>query len=569
VTANRAITKYLLDKGFTEVVPPKTEHRPRGFLAFEGILPKTQCPFRVRIVILDWDFIDYPRIELLDHPDGFRPHVDGQGGLCYVSSGSIVFDRQQPVANLEHCLTLAAEELERQANPDYRQDESRYEFIRYWSDIGCCMRGTVSPQARLHRTNLAFIEEENRLIISDLSSEIAKIQQVITQKQESAAATTFPAWVISLDQDPWLDRHGPPGNWGELWKWINMIDPRSADSLYSLVSMKEFAETALGVIVFRYGSKWFGVWTKIDLEIRQTRALAKQKRGGRSSLDKYLKEGRGTDIKVITFSTIELTQTFIHGRNLAGGDGLSGVRIHLVGGGAIGGFLAQQLSRLGAGAGDGELRIIDQDYLSTENLGRHVLGVDMLLKPKATALAEFLIRQFPMANIKGDEEDARRVPDLFECDLLIDATGEEALSLVLNEIHQERLQAGACSPAMLFVWVLGNGEVVQGLLSDGGNHACYDCLNLPDGDELTRQRFRVLKQLPETRFVGCHAMRPYAVTAPVTAAALAAQMAIDWKTGNPKPRFRTQYLTRGAHLFNLKSDSDPERLGKCRTCSVI
>lgn len=40
-------------------------------------------------------------------------------------------------------------------------------------------------------------------------------------------------------------------------------------------------------------------------------------------------------------------------------------------------------------------------------------------------------------------------------------------------------------------------------------------------------------------------MRPYATTAPATAAALAAQMASDWKAGNPSPRFRTLYLVHG------------------------
>lgn len=84
----------------------------------------------------------------------------------------------------------------------------------------------------------------------------------------------------------------------------------------------------------------------------------------------------------------------------------------------------------------------------------------------------FLTRQFPMSRIVAEVADARHVPDLFDCDMTIDATGEEALSLVLNEMHQERKVSGAATPPMLFAWVLGNGEVVQCLLSDGGNHAC-------------------------------------------------------------------------------------------------
>jgi len=537
-------------------------------ISFEGVLPSAKHPFRIRVDILDWDFVDYPRIEILDEPEGFRPHVNENRCLCYLSHGSLVFDRHTPLANLEQCLDLAAQELDRQINTKYRYEESRYEFVRYWSENWFYMMGTVCPKSGLHQTGFTPLDAM-RWLISDDRDEIGRFWQVFNKDSKAENQTTYPAWVITLDNDPWLDRNGPPKTWRELWAWLEMVDSRSAQRLYSLANKPEFAKPNLAMVIFRYQSKWFGIKSTIPEEARRNHALTKLKRGGRSSLASYLKDGRGVSITVETFTTVEVTEDFIHGRNLAGGESLKGLSINLVGAGAIGGFLAQQLSRLGAGSGGGVLRIIDTEILSSENLGRHLLGLDMLFLPKATALARFLKQQFPMSEILDYLEDARQFPHLFDCDILIDATGEEPLSLVLNDRHQKLLKNGTSSAAMLFVWVLGNGEVVQGLLSDGGNHACYDCLNLPNKNELERQRFPILKKLPETQFIGCHAMRPYAVTAPSMAASLGTQMVADWKVGNPSPRFRTMYLGKGKHLYNLKADSDPDRLTRCATCSRI
>jgi hypothetical protein len=547
---------------------PRGDREPPGLIAFEGVLPDTASPFTVRIEIVDWDFVKYPRIELLSDPEGFRPHVDELGCLCYLGPGAVVFDRHQPLENFKHCLAAAARELNRQASLDYRHEESRYEFVRYWSGGAYTLLGTIHPLKRLHPTKVGFIGNE-QFIVADDPSEIAKIRTSILhgRGKKDVDERIYPAWVITLDVDPWLGRNGPPDTWGKLWAWIETVDPRGADCLRALADRRDFAETDRGIIVFRHDTKFFGAFTGIPQDIRETRALMKFKRGAPSALAGYLKNHAGARIEILTFEVMEVGSDFLHRRNLGMAESLGGKKIHLVGAGAIGGFLAQQLSRLGAGANGGELRVIDPDILGSENIGRHLLGIDSLLRRKATAVADFLTRQFPMSRIVAEVADARHVTDLFDCDLIIEATGEEALSLVLNEMHQERLASGGLTPPMLFAWVLGNGEVVQCLLSDGGNRACYDCLNLPDRDGLERQRFPVLKATPDTKFIGCHTMRPYAVTAPAAAAALAAQMVADWKDGRPKPRFRTLYLGRGDHLHNIKSEADPERLAGCATCS--
>lgn len=551
-----------------EVFPPKIDGSPVELASFEGMLPCVQA-VRVRITIRDWDFVNIPQIEILSDPDGFRPHVSSDNRLCYLGHGQRIFDRHEPVANLKACLDLAVDELNRQAQPGYRDEESRYEFIRYWSGGVDCLLGTVKPDKSLYKTKLAIFADKYALI-TDKHDEIAKVRASINQELPSNSVNdvTHPAWVITLEQYPWLDRNGVPKTWSTLWDWLKMVDQKGRDRLASLVCERDFANTDLASIVFRYQNTWFGVHVSLPKEERSRRTLIPLRRhGGHSSMRHYLEKGDGSKQKVKPFAVTEIISNFIHERNLDSIKSLLGLKIKLIGAGAIGGFLAQQLVRLGAGSDGGELIIIDKDLLGSENLGRHVLGLNKIFQAKAAALSSFLTKQFPLSTITGVIDDVMQVIDLFDCDLVIDATGEEDLSLVLNEMHQEHILSHPDGPPMLFVWVVGNGEVVQALLSDGGNSACYDCLNLTDRDGLERQRYKVLKELPKNRFIGCHTMRPYAVSAPTAAAALAGQMVADWNDGRPKPRFRTLFLGRGPHIGNIKPDNDPDRLHGCRTCS--
>ena len=60
---------------------------------------------------------------------------------------------------------------------------------------------------------------------------------------------------------------------------------------------------------------------------------------------------------------------------------------------------------------------------------------------------------FPSSRIVGVPTDVRAVTDLFKSDLVIDATGEEPVSEMLNE---RRIVQGTTTPLM-HAWILGNG----------------------------------------------------------------------------------------------------------------
>lgn len=142
----------------------------------------------------------------------------------------------------------------------------------------------------------------------------------------------------------------------------------------------------------------------------------------------------------------------------------------IIGCGALGADVAQIL----ANAGVGSLGLIDQDPLTFDNIGRHLLGAADVGKPKAVALAEHLRRQFPHLNCEAipgaweavaerDKEFMRRH------DLIISATGEWSSDSNLNIFAKS-----AAKPPVLFGWTEPHGITGHALLvtTHGGCFAC-------------------------------------------------------------------------------------------------
>lgn len=73
-------------------------------------------------------------------------------------------------------------------------------------------------------------------------------------------------------------------------------------------------------------------------------------------------------------------------------NGLLGKKVFQVGLGAVGGYIADSLIKIGAGIDD-EFTIIDNDTLSVDNVGRHLLGMKYIGKSKSQAFKEYAQKQ--------------------------------------------------------------------------------------------------------------------------------------------------------------------------------
>jgi molybdopterin/thiamine biosynthesis adenylyltransferase len=156
------------------------------------------------------------------------------------------------------------------------------------------------------------------------------------------------------------------------------------------------------------------------------------------------------------------------------GGALSDLRdccVAIAGCGAVGSYLAAKIASLGVG----NIRLIDNDHLSNDNVHRHFLGVECLFMDKAYAMKLFLERRFPHLNIEYMNDDIIDILTddrdfITGADLFCIALGHETLEMNINYILKREMPR-------IHAWVepLGiGGHVFATGLSDNGS--CFRCL---------------------------------------------------------------------------------------------
>jgi molybdopterin/thiamine biosynthesis adenylyltransferase len=345
-----------------------------------------------------------------------------------------------------------------------------------------------------------------------------------------------------------------PANVKELFAWLKAWDKTLSSKVQRVLEIrKEYLSYRFATFAIKSPIGWLGFGFEIDQMHRLGYANKPSK------FKQYL-HGHGEKIGILRLMIDECSPEFVHSRNLTFQD-LRNKKIAVIGCGAIGSQVIPGLVRLGAGSGNGVIEIIDDGYIETENLGRHYLGFSALYQRKVNALEKELKRQFPIANIRTKCEAVKSLEGLESFDLVIDATGEEAVSEMLNAY---RIKLEKDLP-LLHVRVRGNGDSVQTFWAQGKKYGCFRCLLNPSGKEYRQEKYRLLKSETLFKQIGCSAFTPYAINAPISAAALALEVVVDWlKTKNPSPRFRTRSCSR-ANVYEVK-DQNVKRQQGCPAC---
>lgn len=534
--------------------------RPGPARCFVGELQCAKGPVKVRFEISDWDFTTYPTLVILERPPFLpvlTPHVSGDGFQCYFVQGRVVLDRYRPDHAIWQCIEQAQRELDRlSGSPTYREQEFEQEFGANW-EIG--QRPLPIPVLLADVTADGAVPcfgigVDNGLYIIAASDE--------SQVKALAEARGWPVptrrkigtYIVRSTKSPTLPSERLPATIAEVFAWIKSWDPAAMRQIHAVLGQREWLGFKAVQFLIESPAGWLGFF--FDLNPRRALMHKRKPSGYRQHL-----YNKGSELPIIRVSVSQISPDFIHSRSLQF-PSLKGRRITLVGCGAIGGYLAQALVKLGAGTSSGSLTLIDPDLLAPGNLGRHFLGMDSLYKPKAVALRETLIRQFPHAKIVAEPRSAAYPSDIAG-DLVIDATGEEAVSEAINA--NRRTKSGTDGVPVLHTWIVGNGECVQALWVDQRKYACFRCMRRND-DPARSQRFPVIDHDPEMRVVGCSAYTPYAVSAPMSASALAIDMIIDWLKGDVSPRFRTRYIE-GTDARKIKNQNVSPLEG-CPGCSL-
>lgn len=546
--------RYLRSRGF---IPTG---RRAGSRLFEGKFPCKGESIKVRLTISDWDFINYPEITILEKPDKFpslAPHITSDGWLCYFAKGSVILDRYDPAESIAQCLDQAQKVLEEiRFNPDYRSQDIQNEFLINWfrgqsTDIWRVLIGNIENGSQKSNYWIISSKSNSYYAIADDPKEVSSLASALGG--ESPDSTKCPCWIFKTHVMPSVPE-SMPVNVQELFAWLRDWDLSLSKGIQKVLDTeKTYLHYKFATFAVSTPVGWLGFGFDIDLIHR--RGYKNKPRLFRQYLHSH-----GQSIGILRLLITEFGSDYVHSRNLTSPN-LKDKRIKLVGCGAIGSQIASGLVRLGAGSGKGVIEIIDDGYMETENLGRHYLGYPSIFKSKVQALAEELTRQFPMVNIEATFRKVDNFKKLFNADIVVDATGEEAVSEMLNGW---RLQLDSATP-LLHVRIRGNGESVQTFWGQGTKEGCFRCLLNPSGKSYREERHKLLKKEIEYKRLGCSAFTPYAISSPMAAAALCLESIVDWlKTADPSPRFRTRSTSNG-EVYKV-ADQNIERLKDCPAC---
>lgn len=519
-------------------------------------MPAAGVAERVRIVIDDFEFREIPDIYLAPGSpllSSVNPHVAPGGKICYRTQGLGVLNAHAPANAIAACLREATEVIEMaRKGGQLARTEIQREFAAYWDGAPLMSCGITGND----KTFILISEAEGRPQ-SYWVYENFELASALVRSMGMTAEFRVKTFTVRSAVPLRVGSEGPPKDMRQAMKWLRSLDRNLETRVVKVLETEDFFKDEEAFILILASNA--SVCLRPLLEKKDRQHFAKRPR----EFPHRLRHPFAAPIGLKRYTVEDASPMFIHTRNDQGT--LENKRVLLIGAGSIGGYLADALARQGAGLGRGRLTIIDPQVLRAENLGRHRLGVDSLLKDKATALADRLRTEMPWLNIECHVGDALAWPALFHQDLVIDATGEEALGRALNIAHQG-LDRDAKAPPILYVWIAGEGEGAQALWVDHDqSYGCWECQWNHKEHGHIEARARFVKHETQMRFLGCQAITPYGTSASMLAASLATEMVGDWLLGKVEPRFRSR--ARSHADVERRHDSSPDRLKRCPTCS--
>lgn len=527
---------------------------PPGVFRYFGFLPCDKEPVPASLEIADTTFVDLPVVRILHRPD-YLPkvvaHLSDSGALCYAAKGTLVLDVFDPPGQVLACLTRATE-LMNGLMAGQAQADIGDEFFAYWPGYPVFVDMTPST-IQMGATYFARFRQLSKPLLVVTQNPTATRRKLELFETELVGKPMPTVVVKSMKVPGAIPEDWPPNTVRQFLNWLVLFDAPCAREVKSkLFAYVKRPESHVVVLITTPGL-YYGVMVKL-------KDVKKKFRNPREKARPSVTRARFNAKPITLLSVYRIDDCYVATRNQPSRKTLAGKKIALVGCGTIGGYLAEMLVKAGAGLNGGELWLLDADDLSPANIGRHRLGYGSLLKNKAEALAEEIARTSPNAKLRPFPLDARKFASLHQADLLIDATGEEALSQWLNAtLVNERF-----TPS-LFTWVEGAGAAVRAFLRDTPDGACYRCLQAEDRSS----KFPVLR-FPDNEIhagQGCEALYvPFPGTTSIQAAALACELAMDWVNKSVSTRLRTRVIDR--NLANTAEDINPPRDEICPACST-
>lgn len=203
--------------------------------------------------------------------------------------------------------------------------------------------------------------------------------------------------------------------------------------------------------------------------------------------------------------------------------------VAIVGLGSIGSRVAEHLTL----AGIDRLSLIDNEVFSSDNLGRHVLGLSAINQKKATSMCEHLKNRLPEINVSGFPSSCEAwlsENNVLEVDVLVLTTGNHALERgLVRRAYTEKWRI-----LLVVAWVEAAGAGGHALACMPGIPGCLDCLFTDENNTqslICKGAFVEAGQKISRQLNGCRAFTPYSAIDATQTALLAADLVLKGSPG--------------------------------------
>lgn len=544
------------------------------------------------IQVSDWDFIELPSVYVRSIPERAienilpSPHlflrpwvVDDKSYyyLCYALVNTISFDTDNKLSFIEYCFNQSKNIVTQLlTDQHYRAKDTMQEIVFLWGQIATHnsenyqyhLNNTTSiaanPKYSTDYGSTLFIDNDisgyHSVAVLNLLTKKPNVLCFVINLGSSYQSNCFPRQFInesSLNGIPFKTF----GNW--LKKISSSAHSQLGSAVFECINnpakyKNDNNQYFTGCLIIDSETLSF----RIDLSLLNKAYQDKE----RSHFSKNYRQQLLRQSRLFLLKSFNYTPHHIFERSIKNLEqpSLIDKKVLVIGCGAIGGYIALALARLGAGAKNGELTLIDNDELSPLNLGRHVLGRNYLYKNKAIVLKKEIENQLPNMNIKAYSNSILNEMNLMEnIDLIIDATANSAVSQRINEAYY---QSDKITAPIIHAWIRNNGECVQSLFYDRTvASACRSCLN-KNGHHMRAGYDALVGDVnPITAIRACTDFTPYAVSSSMSTAALVTDIVLDWLKGDVSPRYRTRYNEKWHSNHLESSDFLPHE--DCHVCA--
>lgn len=465
---------------------------------------------------------------------GVIPHLEEDGYVCYLSSEGLLLDSEKPVNIIIECLYKAIKILSDGDNGRY-QEELYNEFEAYWRRLG---ETKIAASLVVPDVKLGF----QKFYVWSLKNDKLLFMAPNKEKAKRYARVAFDAELEDNDvNDGYLIMLRP-----ETRLNLSQLMPFAPRSIRNVIknnlsgSIRRQFFKVIKRCTVKIGSKKYlllcipqpnGNLSLVGIEFSNFRKNASSKNILRHPLERVNYDVTLTPLIIERHYPEHLVI------RTGGEQSLLNKKVILLGGGAVGSRIVGELIR----SGICNIKIVDNDMFTADNLLRHELGAYFLYKNKAESLARYYEFKYPFAKIDHLQADVIELLsiscDMFEkYDLVISALGNPTAEMLLNKkLHQLEKP-----PPIIFTWVEPFGIGGHALVALNKNPTgCYECLHTnpagPTIEYINRASFAAPRQIFSKTVSGCGTQfTPYGSLDATQTAIIATRLAINILTCEEK-----------------------------------